>query len=115
MNETQATFTMMLLFALRCLLPMVLVFGIGYAMNWLVDRWESETAVAKNTGQGTAVATQPATHCWAFNQCAKELQEDCPGPKQQKAPCWLVRTRAEGNLPDDCLVCPIYTKTPSFA
>ncbi|GJM42142.1 MAG: hypothetical protein DHS20C20_24240 [Ardenticatenaceae bacterium] len=115
MNETEATLTMMLLFALRCLVPLAFVIGIGYAMNWLVDRWEKEAAVAENEGQETAVSTQPTNHCWAFDQCADELQEDCPGFKQQMAPCWLVRTRAEGTLPDDCLACPIYKASPSFA
>ena len=45
MNGTQATFTMVLLFALRCVVPLAVVMGIGYAMNWLVDRWEAEAAV----------------------------------------------------------------------
>jgi hypothetical protein len=54
MNASQATLTMVLLFALRCLLPLALIFGIGYAMNWMVNRWEMEAEI---TGEGTAVAT----------------------------------------------------------
>lgn len=113
MNETQATFTMVLLFALRCVVPLALVMGIGYAMNWLVDRWEAEAAIA---GSGeTAVRLQKDDHCWAFKQCDEELRKDCPGFKEQMAPCWLVRTRVEGHLPEECLACPIYTESPSFA
>ncbi|WP_420631536.1 hypothetical protein [Candidatus Leptofilum sp.] len=115
MSGSQAMLTMVLLFALRCLVPLVLVIGIGYAMNWLVDRWEAEAAVAEAVGEQMAVFTQPAGNCWAFNQCADELREGCPGFKQQMTPCWLVRTRAEGHLPDDCLTCPIYKEVPSFA
>lgn len=116
MNGTEATFTMVLLFALRCVVPLAVVMGIGYAMNWLVDRWEAEAAVSAGNGGGvTAVLQKPAGHCWAFDQCAEELREDCPGIKLQMVPCWLVRTRAEGDLPADCLTCPIYKKAPSFA
>ncbi|MCA9896593.1 MAG: hypothetical protein H6654_03305 [Ardenticatenaceae bacterium] len=105
MNGTQATFTMVLLFALRCVVPLAVVMGIGYAMNWLVDRWEAEAAVP----------TQKADRCWAFKQCDEASREECPGFTQQMAPCWLVRTRTEGHLPDDCLTCPMYNEAPSFA
>ncbi|WP_420642926.1 hypothetical protein [Candidatus Leptofilum sp.] len=113
MNGTQATFTMILLFALRCLVPLVLVLGIGYVMNWLVDRWEAEAA--SSTPLSAGVAKQKPTRCWAYIQCQKELRDECPGFKKQITPCWLLRTRAEDNLPDDCLTCPIYKESPSFA
>ena len=113
MNGTEATFTMVLLFALRCVLPLAVVMGLGYVMNWLVDRWEAEAAITTNLG--TAVSPSTTAHCWAFDQCAEELREDCPGLKQQMVPCWLVRTRTEGRLPDDCLTCPIYVENPTFA
>lgn len=61
MNGTQATFTMVLLFALRCVVPLAVVMGIGYAMNWLVDRWEAEAAVP----------TQKADRCWPSNNVMK--------------------------------------------
>ncbi|MEZ4593192.1 MAG: hypothetical protein R3D55_18915 [Chloroflexota bacterium] len=106
---------MVLLFALRCLVPLALVMGIGYAMNWMVNRWEAEAAAEKVAVAGTAVATQKEDHCWAFKQCDEELRKDCPGFKEQMAPCWLVRTRVEGHLPDECIACPLYKQTPSFA
>jgi hypothetical protein len=55
MNTSQATFTMALLFALRCFLPLVLALGIGYAMNRQVDKWEAEAA---GSGAGTVVAAK---------------------------------------------------------
>ena len=116
MNASQATFTMILLFALRCLVPLALMVGIGYAMNWLVDRWEAEAAVS-GAEQGTAVSPQNAksTACWAVIGCDPEQRENCPGFKQQQIPCWLARTQAEGALPDKCVTCPLYKETPSFA
>ena len=112
MNASQATLTMTLLFALRCLLPLALMIGIGYAMNWLVDKWEAE---AVGEGVETAVTAQNKTSCWSIIGCDPELREDCPGFKQQMIPCWLARTQAEGALPDKCVTCPLYKETPAFA
>ena len=116
MNASQATLTMVLLFALRCLLPLALMFGIGYAMNWMVDRWETE---AEERGEGTAVATniiaQNGDRCWSIMKCDPELRKDCPGFKQQMIPCWLAKTQAEGALPEGCVTCPLYQANPSVA
>jgi hypothetical protein len=112
MMTSQATFTMVLLFALRCVLPLVLMLGIGYAMNWLVDRWEAE---AVDGDKETAVSAQNANACWSVIGCDSELRQDCPGFKQQMIPCWLARTQAEGALPEECPTCPLYKETPSFA
>ena len=113
MNASQATLTMLLLFALRCLLPLALMFGIGYAMNWLVNRWEAEAAAEFD--RGTAAPAEVAGKCWAFKRCDPEKRKNCPGFKQQMVPCWLARTRVEGILPDACIGCPLYKQTPSFA
>lgn len=115
MNGSEATFTMVLLFALRCLVPLALALGIGYTMNWMVDRWEAEAAAKEESVSRTAVPAPNDDHCWAFKQCDEEIRKDCPGFKEQMVPCWLARTRAEGHLPDDCLACPLYAQTPSFA
>ena len=118
MNASEATFTMVLLFALRCLVPLALMIGIGYAMNWMVDRWEAEavTEGKLNVGMGevTAVSAKSTSSCWSFKQCDPELRKDCPGFTQQIIPCWLARTRAEGTLPEECASCPLYT-TPALA
>ena len=108
---------MALLFALRCLVPLVLMFGIGYAMNWLVDKWEREASLTKmmGTGLGTAALQIATDGCWSFKQCDPEVRENCPGFKQQKLPCWLARTQAEGTLPEECISCPLYDVTPSLA
>lgn len=85
MNEFQATGVLMILFALRCLVPAALMFGVGYLMNWLVDRWNREDAVrAQAQGQ----------YCPAYYRYG-----DC---------CWSKRMTAEGALPAVCVNCPIY-------
>jgi hypothetical protein len=44
MNDLQATGVLIFLFALRCLLPLLLTLGIGYLMNWQVERWQEQDA-----------------------------------------------------------------------
>ncbi|HRQ39952.1 MAG TPA: hypothetical protein PLD25_18745 [Chloroflexota bacterium] len=85
MNEFQATGVLMILFALRCLVPAALIFGVGYLMNWLVDRWNREDA-ARAQAQGQ--------YCPAYYRYG-----DC---------CWSKRMTAEGALPAVCVNCPIY-------
>lgn len=92
MNEFEATGILLLLFMLRCVLPAVLMFGVGYLMNWLVDRWNREDA-ARQTAQ-----TQ---YCPAYYQFG-----DC---------CWSKRMTAEGALPAACVNCPIYRRAMKLA
>ena len=42
MNEFQAIAVTIALFALRCVLPLALLFAIGYAMTRLANRWETQ-------------------------------------------------------------------------
>ena len=119
MNSSQATLTMALLFALRCLVPLALVLGIGYAMNWMVDRWEAEAEKEKAAvGVGvvkTAVPAATSPSCWSVIGCSEEERENCPGFQQQPLPCWLARTRENGTLPEKCTTCPVYEGRPAVA
>lgn len=92
MNEFQAMGVMILLFALRCLLPVVLMFGIGYLMNWLVDRWQREDEARQRA---------PSSYCPTYYQYG-----DC---------CWSKRLTAEGALPAACVNCPIYRRAMKAA
>jgi hypothetical protein len=85
MSEIEATGVLILLFVLRCLLPALIMFGLGYLMNWLVDRWQREDAFRQ------AVRKQ---YCLAFSQFGNR--------------CWSKRMALEGALPAECVNCPIY-------
>ncbi|MFN2224408.1 MAG: hypothetical protein ACK2UH_17765 [Candidatus Promineifilaceae bacterium] len=120
MKETQATGVLFLMFALRCIAPLLLTLGIGYLMNRLVDRWEAEEEPFEAPGvPGVPVpvvspaapsAKRPAitVPCWILRNCDEAAMEDCPARKYPAIPCWLARMRAEGSLPETCLDCPIY-------
>ena len=112
MEETQATGVLILMFALRCIAPLLLTLAIGYLMNRLVDRWDAEDAAretgsvpAPSPGMRLPTVTVP---CWILKNCDEAAQADCPARKQPGIPCWLAPLRTEGALPDGCPDCPIY-------
>lgn len=116
MEETQATAILVLMFALRCIAPLLITLAIGYLMNRLVDRWEAEEALDET--QDVPVPAAPPSPgirlptvtvpCWILRNCTEAAQADCPARKQPGIPCWLARLRAEGTIPETCPDCPIY-------
>jgi hypothetical protein len=118
MEETKATGVLFLMFALRCIAPLVLTLGIGYLMNRLVSRWEAEEAETAAEPQDLPVLEPGSTSgarlptinvpCWILRNCDEAAMADCAARKQPSIPCWLARLRAEGSLPEGCPDCPIY-------
>lgn len=121
MSSFQATGVLIILFALRCIVPILIVVGIGYLMNRLVDRWEAEAAVAEAASvepqavhPATAVADTapapaiPALPCWITRNCDETRRKSCPAFHQPDLPCWQARAAAEGAQPADCPSCPVY-------
>ena len=132
MNEFEATGVMVLLFALRCIAPFVLLMGVGYFMNRMVDKWEREAQETKEqealpeTQPGqifpeTPAIAQPAfakpslekkpaiqLPCWMIKNCDPATRPDCAAHQQRGKPCWVARLAAEGVLPSGCPDCPVY-------
>lgn len=117
MSEWQATFVMVGLFALRCIVPLLVTVGLGYLMNRLVDRWEAEEETApqmapqpqpRRAPEPAVVTAILSVPCWLMNNCSPERRENCPAFQAQSALCWQARERAEGALPTDCADCPRY-------
>lgn len=123
MDEFQATGIFILLFALRCVAPLVLTIAVGYAMNRLVDRWEAEeaqTAPAQVVApiiipakpempmRETAVTMLQQLPCWLVRGCDSTKRHACPAYQQQEKPCWMARLQLDGQLPADCPDCPVY-------
>ncbi len=115
MNEWQAILVMVGLFALRCILPLVVTISLGYLMNRLVDRWEAEEETARQKAPQPHRAPEPAVvtairsvPCWLMNNCPPERRENCPAFRERGIPCWQARERVEGVLPADCPDCPRY-------
>lgn len=116
MSEIQATGVLVLLFALRCVVPIAFVAGIGYLMNRLVDHWEQEEKerAAAPTPQpvpkpATGVALPKITvPCWILRNCEPDKRLGCAAFTHSSLPCWVARMNAEGALPAGCPNCPVF-------
>jgi hypothetical protein len=127
MSEFNAALVMIGLFALRCVVPIALTFGLGYVMNRLVDRWEAEDArktipVPVARPIAPVVQAEPARSilslpCWVTNSCAEKKLVNCAAYRAPHLPCWEARRQAEGALPARCPDCPRYQAQaePPFA
>jgi len=134
MNEFEATGVMVLMFALRCIAPFVLLMGIGYFMNRMVDKWERDAqaqqakereatpepqpghifpekpGIAQPSFTKPSLEKKPALQvpCWLTKKCDPATRADCAANQQRGKPCWVARLAVEGALPQDCPDCPIY-------
>lgn len=122
MNEFQATAVIVALFALRCIVPVVLMAAIGYGMKWLVRSWEkADAAIAQPRPSIPLPTVAPARQaqkssipCWVFNNCDEKTRNTCPAYMHQSMACWLARLGAEGRVPAKCAGCSLYSGAPAF-
>lgn len=122
MNEFQATAVIVGLFALRCVVPIVLMLVIGYAMKRLVRHWENEEAAQPQASIPLAMASPAARQqskskipCWVLNNCDEKTRRSCAAFASPTLACWVARLQAEGQIPAKCAGCALYTGSPSFA
>ena len=125
MNEFQAIAVTMALFALRCVLPLALLFAIGYAMTRLANRWETQQEGQPASGaaiplpmagaESRATAAALNSPCWVYKSCDETKRARCPATRNPSLACWVALTWAEGRLPAKCANCPRYTGAPALA
>ena len=116
MSEIKAAGIIILFFAVRCVVPLLITLAIGYLMNRLVDRWEAEAAASEEDASlkpvvpspGKAVPTARGIPCWLTRNCDAETRANCPAYLNPSQPCWIARLMAEGARPDSCPDCPVY-------
>jgi len=118
MNNLQATTVMIALFALRCIVPLLLTVGLVRLMNRLVERWTAEEAAREQGALGgtplvsrpaipvTSATPTPSFSCWLLRNCDETRRAGCPAYRRQSIPCWQARLMEEGKLPAGCQTCP---------
>lgn len=117
MNELQATAVMIGLFALRCIVPLLLTLALVHLMNRLLARWSAAEAAPATqpavvrplpVAAASRPSQTPSIACWLLNNCSEEKRACCPAYRLQGVPCWQARLIEEGKLPDNCPTCPQY-------
>lgn len=113
------------LFVLRLGIPLAVTFLIAWWLKQMDRRWQAEAATeAQRTPAPAApVARQQAAPadagaqafplrvpCWILRNCPEERKRTCPACLDQSLPCWMVRLRAERQLPRTCPGCEIFRK-----
>jgi hypothetical protein len=120
MNEFEATAVMIGLFALRCVVPLLITIGLGRLMNRLIDHWAAEDEEARRRrtraplpapvpAQASATGDQSIPlPCWILRNCDEKKRAQCAAYRRQGIPCWQARLIEEGRLPEPCPTCPQY-------
>mgnify|MGYP001166023528 FL=1 len=128
MNEFQGTAVIVALFALRCVLPFVLMMALGYGMKRLVRHWENEETAqpqgqpsiplplaAKPLAARPTAKSSAALPCWITKNCDEKTRNACPAYASPSLACWVARLRADGQIPAKCAGCELYSGSPAFA
>jgi hypothetical protein len=97
-NEIQLTTATILLFALRCVVPLALTLGIAYLMNLQMNKWGVE--VRLNSAEAP---------CWETRNCPPQRRNACLAYKRQGEPCWSARLEQDECLPEACVTCPLFS------
>lgn len=130
MNEFQGTAVIVALFALRCVVPFVLMVALGYGMKRLVRHWENEesgqpqlqpsiplpmVAAMPKAARPAVKSSKSVLPCWVLNNCDEKTRNACPAYASPSLACWVARLRADGQVPAKCDGCELYTGSPSLA
>jgi hypothetical protein len=120
-----------LLFALRLGIPVLVTVLIAYGLRRLDAKWQAEAeAEEKALSKPVAPQPQPARSgitppvrqpipvamaggqpCWSVKGCSESMRATCAAFNQPNVPCWAARMNAEGRLPAGCQDCKLYQPT----
>jgi hypothetical protein len=122
MDKFTTNLVMILLFALRCVLPLVLTLLIGWAMDRLVDKWEAEEAAIKikpepflpqiESESPLRPSMTESMRCWVLRDCGRT---DCAAYQNPDLLCWQIKTDESGHLPAACQQCAYYKMANAIA
>ena len=99
------------MFFLRLGLPLLILFGIGYALERLLnyeeqDRVTTRDAIPQLPEEVTIVPK--AVPAWSMMPCASRVSRAYNVLGRPTLPCWLALELAEGRLLDQCPACQWY-------
>ena len=90
-----------LLFLLRIGVPLAVTLGLAYLYDRLAARWERASV--------PPAEPQPRAGC-RLGDRARAATTRWPN-----TPCWLALEITEGQMPDECLLCPLFRESGARA
>lgn len=100
---------LVVLFGLRCPVPLLVTFGMGFVMARLYERWIAEDEMAR-VGPAVTPSTSRERRrpCWEIRGCAADAVRNCPAARHPERPCWQTFQTPAGALQDKCRACPVF-------
>lgn len=91
---------------LRFGVPLGMTAVVAWLLRGLDERWRAEGPPCEPVGG--VHQDRSARACWEVRACPPWVRSKCPAYQCPAEPCWEVRQRVEGSLPNACLRCGIY-------
>ncbi len=96
------------MFVLRLGVPLGITLLVGYWLHRLDARWQAEAAQQQAQPEPSKQLKRLEQPCWQIKGCDETTRSRCPAARQPLRPCWLVRRRPDGRLPERCYGCEIF-------
>jgi hypothetical protein len=104
------TLTMVLMFAVRIGIPVLITLGISYLYDRLAERWdEAPEQTAQEVGSGASAMLQLSRLGPLNEVCPLCERATAACTRWSNVPCWLALQLVEGQIPDECLGCVRFT------
>jgi hypothetical protein len=101
------TFSVILLFLVRVLIPIAITIAFIGLLKWLDERWKKEADIEENQ-----ILKVGNVGCWEFNQCPDDQRSGCKAFQNPDQPCWQVFRDRNGRLQERCIGCDIFRQAP---
>jgi|Deesub1362A_J573_1020465.scaffolds.fasta_scaffold02275_2 hypothetical protein len=108
--EWQTIGYVLLGFALRFGIPLLVTAGLVVLLRKLDARWQAEAEAQSASAQASPAAANG--RCWEITGCSEKVRQGCPAYGRDDKPCWQVFLDQYGRLKADCLECQVFRETP---
>ncbi len=95
---------------LRFGLPVAVTALAAYLLLRLDARWQAEAEAERMLPSALA----PWPPCWKQRDCSPARRRNCPAYHNPETPCWQHFRDARGWLPQACLVCDVFRRSPAL-
>lgn len=106
MDQTMEVIGLLLIFAVRLGIPILLTILLAWGLKRLDAHWQAEAEEKAASPQMKRLSTA-RLNCWELQNCDKQRRSNCAAFRQSETPCWEVY-RTDGNLRETCRNCKVF-------